>query len=233
MTDVSAIIVSYNTKELTLQAIRSVMESRGVSSDVWVVDNDSSDNSAVAIAEEFPGINLVQSDTNLGFGRANNLAMDRAAGSFFLLLNSDARLQTPDDLAQLVQPLLAEERIGVVGPRLESRAGELEYSARAFPTALRELVGRSWLYRLLSRKRRASLLMGPHLPHDKPADPDWITAACMLVRREVYDQTEPWSPSSHTCTTYARESSRASASTRTRRRWWRQPQPCNTHQAMP
>ena len=188
MTDVSAIIVSFNTRDLTLEAIRSVIDSRGVSSDVWVVDNDSSDDSVEAIEEEFPEINLVKSDTNLGFGRANNLAMDRAAGSLFLLLNSDARLQGRDDLARLVQPLLAEERIGVVGPRLESKAGELEYSARAFPTAVREFVGRSWLYRLLSPKRRASLLMGPHLPHDEPADPDWITAACMLVRREVYEQ---------------------------------------------
>ena len=188
MTDVSAVIVSYNTKDLTLQAIRSVVESRGVNSDVWVVDNASSDDSVAAIAEEFPEINLVKSDTNLGFGRANNLAMDRAAGSLFLLLNSDARLQTPDDLARLVQQLLAEERIGIVGPRLESKSGELEYSARAFPAAVREFVGRSWLYRLLSSKHRASLLMGPHLPHDEPADPDWITAACMLVRREVYDQ---------------------------------------------
>ena len=99
MTDVSAIIVSYNTKDLTLQAIRSVIESRGISHDVWVVDNHSTDDSVAAIEEEFPEIHLVRNDSNLGFGRANNLAMDRADGSFFLLLNSDARLQGPDDLA--------------------------------------------------------------------------------------------------------------------------------------
>lgn len=87
--DVSIIIVSYNTRELTLEAIRSVLrETTRVRAEIIVVDNDSPDNSADAIAEAFPDIRLIRSD-NIGFGPANNLGAREATGEYLLLLNPD------------------------------------------------------------------------------------------------------------------------------------------------
>ena len=88
--DVSTIIVSYNTREMTLEAIRSALrETTRVSQEIIVVDNASADGSAEAIAAEFPEIRLLALDENLGFGPANNVGAQEAAGEYVLLLNPD------------------------------------------------------------------------------------------------------------------------------------------------
>lgn len=90
MVDVSIIIISYNTRELTLACLHSVYEqTKDISFELIVVDNDSKDNSAQAIAENFPEVTLVASKENLGFAQANNLAAKNAQGEFLLLLNPD------------------------------------------------------------------------------------------------------------------------------------------------
>ncbi|HZW11194.1 MAG TPA: glycosyltransferase family 2 protein [Phycisphaerales bacterium] len=88
--DVSIVIVSYNTRELTLGAIRSAMrETTRVSHEVIVVDNASPDGSAEAIAAEFPGVRLLALPENIGFGPANNAGARGARGEYILLLNPD------------------------------------------------------------------------------------------------------------------------------------------------
>lgn len=88
--DVSILIVSYNTRELTLAAIRSALGETGrVSHEVIVVDNASADGSADAIAAAFPGVRLVRLDQNIGFGPGNSVGSRHATGDYLLLLNPD------------------------------------------------------------------------------------------------------------------------------------------------
>jgi GT2 family glycosyltransferase len=88
--DLSILIVSYNTRAMTRECLKSVYaETRDCSFEVVVVDNDSKDGSAHMISSEFPEATLYALDENLGFGRANNLAAEHATGDYFLLLNSD------------------------------------------------------------------------------------------------------------------------------------------------
>jgi GT2 family glycosyltransferase len=88
--DVSIIIVSYNTREMTLECLQSIAtETRDVSYEVLVVDNNSSDRSAEAIRDRFPGVKLTALNDNIGFARANNLAAKDARGRRILLLNPD------------------------------------------------------------------------------------------------------------------------------------------------
>lgn len=90
MLDLSVIIISYNTKELTLSCLSSVyQQTQEIPYEVIVVDNDSSDGSASAIAEGYPDVNLIASNENLGFALANNLAAEVAQGEYLLLLNPD------------------------------------------------------------------------------------------------------------------------------------------------
>ncbi len=88
--DLSIIIVSFNTRSRTLECLRSVYDqTRDTRFEVIVVDNASSDGSGEAIASEFPKLNLIELEDNIGFARANNLAAERAAGKYLLLLNPD------------------------------------------------------------------------------------------------------------------------------------------------
>jgi N-acetylglucosaminyl-diphospho-decaprenol L-rhamnosyltransferase len=90
MPEISIIVVSYNTREMTLECLRSVVaETRTTDYELIVVDNASADGSAAAIAAEFPAIRLMALEENIGFARANNLAAESARGKRLLLLNPD------------------------------------------------------------------------------------------------------------------------------------------------
>jgi GT2 family glycosyltransferase len=88
-TEVSILVVSYNTREMTLECLRSVVCETRARHEIIVVDNASTDGSADAIAAEFPDIRLIALEENLGFGRANNRAGEEARGEYVLLLNPD------------------------------------------------------------------------------------------------------------------------------------------------
>lgn len=91
--DVSIIIVNYNTRELTIQCLRSIYEqTTGLEFEVIVVDNASTDNSCTSIKTNFPNVFLIESDENLGFGKANNLGANIAKGKYLFFLNSDTIL---------------------------------------------------------------------------------------------------------------------------------------------
>jgi GT2 family glycosyltransferase len=88
--DITIIVVSFNTRAMTLECLRSVVsETREADYELIVVDNASSDGSAAAIAAEFPDLELIALEENIGFARANNLAARRARGERLLLLNPD------------------------------------------------------------------------------------------------------------------------------------------------
>src|SRR5688572_6894845 len=88
--ELSIIIVSYNTRDITLACLESVYaQTKRTSFELIVLDNASSDGSADAIAARFSQVNLVRHQTNLGFASGNNLAAKRATGTFLLLLNPD------------------------------------------------------------------------------------------------------------------------------------------------
>ena len=191
---VSAVVVSYGTRELTLAAVGSLSEFLPDSSEIWVVDNASDDGSAEAVRELFPDVNLVRLTQNVGFGRANNLAMGRAAGDFFLLLNSDARLTDVMTVPEMLKQMEDQPRLGLVGPRLESEDGQLEFSARSFPTLPKELVRRLGLYRLLPGDRVGRWLLGDFWAPSDAVWVDWLTGACILARREAYEAVGGFDP---------------------------------------
>ncbi len=88
--EVSIIVVSYRTRELTLECLRSIArQTKSVSYELLVLDNASDDGSAAAIAAEFPHIGLMARSDNVGFARANNIAAETAKGRYLLLLNPD------------------------------------------------------------------------------------------------------------------------------------------------
>ena len=91
--DLTVIMVSHNTREMTLTAIRSLYEqTQETSFELIVLDNASSDGSAEAIANAFPQARLIRSADNLGFARANNMAAEQARGRWLLLLNPDTEI---------------------------------------------------------------------------------------------------------------------------------------------
>jgi len=88
--DVTIIIVSFNTRDLTSQCLKSVyQETKAATFEIIVVDNASTDGSAKMVAEQFPQVRLIENRDNRGFAAANNQAFAGSRGRHILLLNSD------------------------------------------------------------------------------------------------------------------------------------------------
>jgi len=182
MTDVSVIIVTRNTRDLTLAAVRSVLERRdGLSVEVTVVDNGSTDGTADALRTEFPGIRCLRSETNLGFAKAVNRAARESNGDFPLLLNSDAVLR-PGALAAAVEWMRAHPRCGVTGAQLLNADGSRQNSIANFPTLATELLNKSLLRRMLPHR-----YPGKEQIFDSAVEVETVIGAFMLVRRELWD----------------------------------------------
>jgi GT2 family glycosyltransferase len=116
---VSILVVSFNTRQETLDCLASVYHmTRGLNFELLVVDNASQDGSADAIARDFPHVDLIRTEENLGFGAANNLAARAAKGELLLLLNPDTILRR-DAVSALVAFSEQRPQAGIWGGRTE------------------------------------------------------------------------------------------------------------------
>lgn len=178
----SAVIVSYNTRELLERCLLCLRAQAGVDVHAIVVDNASTDGSVELVRERFPDVELIALEENHGFARANNVAFERCRGDDVLLLNSDAFL-APGALAALVETARRHPRAGAVGPRLHNPDGTLQRSAWPFPRAGRLLLEAFMLHRPL---RRLGLLedLGTWA-HDEERAVDFLIGACLLLRAEA------------------------------------------------
>jgi glycosyltransferase involved in cell wall biosynthesis len=131
--DVSVVIVSFNTRNALRESLQSVdRESSGLRPEVFVVDNGSADGSPEMVQREFPHVQLTRSTENLGFGAANNLAIEAARGRYVVLLNSDAFL-CPGSLRAAVENMERSPQVALAGGRLTGRDLSWQPSARMFP----------------------------------------------------------------------------------------------------
>jgi GT2 family glycosyltransferase len=191
----SVIVVNWNTQDVLRGCLKSVRDHLSEpASETIVIDNGSQDGSAEMVLADFPHVRLIRNAENLGFGPANNQGMAVASGEFFLLLNSDARL-VDDTPLRLLELMKKRPQVGVVGPRLVFEGGRLQHSANRFPTLARLAFEELGFYRLLPRERSAHMLLGGYWNHAGEREADWLTGACLLVRRRVWEETGGFDPS--------------------------------------
>jgi GT2 family glycosyltransferase len=136
MFDVSIIIVNYNTKDLTLDCIDSVLsEGSDVKSEIVVVDNSSTDGSISDLLklEKNNVITLIQNKTNVGFAKANNQGIHASSGFYKLLLNSDTKVKK-NAIAKLTRFAMKHSDAGAIGPKLLNEDGSIQPSAFRTPT---------------------------------------------------------------------------------------------------
>jgi GT2 family glycosyltransferase len=187
-TDLSVIIVSFNTRDLLRDCLQTLFRHQGdLGLQTIVVDNASEDGSADMVAAEFPEVELIRSGVNLGFGPANNRGFEQARGRYVVLLNSDAFIGE-DTLAQSVSRMDAEPDVGLAGGRLVGREGEWQPSARMFPTLLNELLTLSGLSARWPKSRFFGRVDRTWADPLEPAEVDWVPGAYSIIRASVLDQ---------------------------------------------
>lgn len=173
MSECAIVIVNWNTKDLLFDCLKSVFEcTRGISFEVWVVDNGSTDGSQDMVKKSFPQVKLVETNENLGFAKANNVAIRKTDTPYVILLNSDTKL-TQDTFTSMMKFVKERKDVGVIGCKLLNRDGSNQPSAAPFYYI--------WVIFLMlfgfDRFLRRSF--------DVTREVDWVVGACMLVTRDA------------------------------------------------
>jgi hypothetical protein len=200
MAELAVVIVTWNVRELALQALRSLfadLEEHGPAADVYVVDSASSDGTADVLAQAFPQVNLFRSDKNLGFAGGSNYGLRLIGfgqGNVNDLPNAVYFLN-PDTITQsgatrtLYDRLIVKTRLGLVGARLAYGNGSFQHSAFQFP-GLRQL----WVEFFPTPGRLIeNPFNGRYPPHlyasGKPFPIDFPLGATFMVKREAIEET--------------------------------------------
>jgi GT2 family glycosyltransferase len=179
---VAAVIVSFNTTEELRRCLRSLADHATLPLQVIVVDNASADLSREMVRREFATVLLLESEENLGFARAANRGLREARAPFVLFLNSDAEVR-PGALETLVSLLDTRPELGVVAPRTVGTDGTIQVSSGPALTPLREW-GQRRLVRGVRARVPAALAQAERI-HGEEHEPAWVSAACLLARREA------------------------------------------------
>lgn len=184
--DLSIIIVTHNAQDFLRQTLRSVLEQEGITTQIIVVDNASTDDSASMVADEFKSVKWVARDTATGFSAANNLGVKHSTANTILFLNPDVTFQTNHDLKQCYDKLWSDQTIGALTARVNlALTGKIDVTShRGFPTPWASFSHFSGL----SSKFYTKSYLGYTDEHEIDA----VGGMFMLLRRKVGDRLGWW-----------------------------------------
>lgn len=190
MTKLSVIIVSYNVKNLLESCLQTVCEAtEGIEAEIFVVDNNSSDNSAGMVAERFPGVQLLANDKNLGFSKANNQALKHACGKYILFLNPDTLVEK-QTFRVCIDFMDANPGAGAMGVKMVDGLGRyLPESKRAAPTPTVAFYKISGLAALFPKSEKYGRYYLGHLDKNKIQKIEVLTGAFFFARKAALDKT--------------------------------------------
>lgn len=182
MVRVSIIILSYNTKDLTIKCLKSIYNQykkqlEDGDFEVIVVDNASADGSAAMVRNNFRNVVLVENKKNVGFSKGNNIGAKKARGEYLLSLNSDTEVQD-DGLSGMIAFLEAHPAVGILGGRLKNTDGSLQKSAGVFYNL-------SNLFLMLFGGERVGIL---RKSPSRIMQVDWVSGAFMMIRKELFEK---------------------------------------------
>ncbi len=187
--ELSIIIVNYNVKEFLLNLLSSIKKSlQNISSEIIIVDNASDDGSVELLKDKYPEIKLIVNNSNIGFGSANNQALEIAKGKFLLLINPDTIVKE-ETFTSMINFFNSHPDAGIAGCKVLNPDGTLQLSCRrGFPgpwTSFTKVMGLSKLFPQSKLFAKYNLT---YLDENQTYEVDAVSGAFMMIRREVYDK---------------------------------------------
>ncbi len=189
MQNLDIVIVNYNTEKLLRDCISSVIkETEDVNYKIHVVDNASQDNTQKMLSDNFPNVNAIFNEENVGFARANNQAITKSSGDIILLLNPDT-IVVDKAITKTFEYMLSDENIGVVGCKVLNRDGTLQLACRrSIPTPKVAFYRLTGLSRLFPKNKTMAKYNLTYLKEDEISDVEAVSGAFLMIRRSVVDR---------------------------------------------
>ena len=184
MRDLAAVVVSYNVRDDLLECLQS-LRADGVE-EIVVVDNASHDGSAAAAQAFDPDVRVLALARNLGFGGGANRGVAATTAPFVAIVNPDLVIE-PGAGKALVGALEADEQLGIVGPRIETKDGDIYPSARRFPS-LFDAAGHAFLWFVWPSNPFTRRYRMTDWGHTDATDVDWVAGTHIVVRRTAWDE---------------------------------------------
>jgi len=186
---VSVIIVSYNVKRYVTHCIETILCSDFIGEkEIIVVDNNSFDETSQFIRKNFPEVKLIAKHKNVGFGKAVNLAAERAKGEYLFILNPDTIIQE-NTISTFINYLKTHSKVGLIGPKIINSDGTLQLTCkRSFPTlsvALPKLLG---LSKIFPQTKWAGKYNLTYLDPNKIHSVEAISGSCMFIRKTLFHE---------------------------------------------
>jgi GT2 family glycosyltransferase len=185
---ISVVVVSWNAKAFLLKCIQSIIrQSVPDPPEIIVVDNASTDESAQAVNDNYPGVTVIRNDGNYGFAKANNIGIRASGGTYLFLINSDV-VVSEGCFQQCVRYMDEHPDIGMLGPRIVGSDGNVQRSCMGYPSLWNTLCRALALDSLFPNSR----LFGGHLltfwNHDETRTVEVINGCFWVLRRSAVEQ---------------------------------------------
>src|SRR5262249_29036496 len=187
MARVDVVVVSYNNSDVLRPNVERLCREPDIS--VFVVDNQSTDGSLETIAD-LPATGI-QMQRNLGFAAGCNAGWRAGSAPYVLFLNPDARISSAS-VNGLAKALSDNPEVGIVGPKIVTSSGALDFSQRLFPR-LRSTYARAlFVHRLLPNATWSDEMVRQFEAYEGPRSAEWVSGACILVRRHLLEELDGW-----------------------------------------
>lgn len=185
---VSIVIVNYNVANELKQCLVSLLNAtQNIDSEIFVVDNNSTDNSCEMIKNQFPTIRLIENNENIGFAKANNQAIRQSLGEYILLLNPDTIIEE-NSFKRMLDFMENHDDCGGLGIKMVDEKGKfLPESKRGIPTPFVAFCKMSGLYKLFPKSDVFNHYYLGAISENEVSEVEILAGACMLLRKSILD----------------------------------------------
>lgn len=189
MIDLTVIIVNYNSKDCLKTCLNSILTySLKAKIEIFVSDNNSHDGSIYMVKNYFPQVYLIENGDNIGYSAAANKAIRQSSGKYILILNNDTEILN-NSIDTMVDIMDKMQDVGILGCRLLNSDGTLQQSFGYFNLGFLSEAIQKFFF---NRYKRGNRFVGSYLNriHNKFREVDWISGACIMVRRKAIEDVE-------------------------------------------
>jgi len=178
--DLSVVIVSFNVRKFLEECLHSLYKTiKDIQFEVFVVDNQSKDGTVQMLKTEFPNVNLIVNQENVGFVKANNIAFKKSTGKYILMLNPDTVI-VQNSFRKTIDYFEQHPKIGAIGCKMLNSDRTLQPSCYNFPS-LREIFGLYFLgNRIFNSLKKIN--------YDKTQVVDFVRGAFMAINRQCLEE---------------------------------------------